>query len=91
MKEATSSFQESLCDNFDLAWSKEQSWTSVLKKNCSTWLCHHESSTGKAYYNEGNGKVLPVTFVKAQRGTRVIALPSENLGARWQWVVTARP
>jgi hypothetical protein len=59
-------------------------------KKSSNWLCHHEISIEKEYYNEVNGKVLPLTFVKAQKGTRVIALPSENLGARWQWVFTAR-
>jgi len=82
MVEATCPLQESLHDSFDLARSKEQSWTSVQKKKSSNWLCHHESSIEKEYYNEVNGKVLPVTFVKAQRGTRVIALPSENLGTR---------
>ena len=66
---------------------QKQSWTSVQKKKkSSNWLCHHESSFRKAYYNEVNGKVFPVTYVKAQRGTRVIALPNEKLDTRQQWV-----
>jgi hypothetical protein len=66
-----------------LTWHGQKNNCGLLckKNNCSNWLCHHESSFKKAYYNEVNGKVFPVTFVKAQRGTRVIALSSENLGA----------
>jgi len=51
MKEATCPLQDILCDSFEFAWSKEQSWTSELKKKkCSN--LHQERSIEEAYYKK---------------------------------------
>jgi hypothetical protein len=78
MKEATCPLQEILCDSFEFEWSKEQSWTSELKKKSSNLHCHQERSIEEAYYKKGS----PCNFRKAQMGNRVIVLPSVNLGTR---------
>jgi hypothetical protein len=52
MKEATCPLQEILRDSFEFAWSKEQLWTSELKKKSSILHCHQERSIEEAYYKK---------------------------------------
>jgi hypothetical protein len=79
MKEATCPLQEILRDSFEFAWSKEQSWTSNLKKqNVPTCTVTKRDQLKKHIIKRSS----PCNFRKAQAENRVIVLPSVNLGAR---------
>jgi len=79
MKEATCPLQEILCDSFEFAWSKEQSWTSELKKNVPTCTVTKRGQLKKHIIER---KSSPCNFRKAQRGKRVAVLHSINLDTR---------
>jgi len=78
MKEATCPLQEILCDSFEFAWSKEQSWTSELKKK-NVPTCTKRGQLKKHIIKRRSS---PCNFGNAQMGKRVTVLPSVKLGAR---------
>jgi len=71
MKEATCPLQEILHDSFEFAWSKEQSWTSELKKNVPTCTVTKRGQLKKHLIKRRSS---PCNFRKSQRENRFIVL-----------------
>lgn len=65
------------------------------KQICADWqfsFCISSGTSFKQWQTERvkvNSKSLHLTWVKAQRGNRILSLLILNHGAKWEWVVNA--